>query len=47
MRNFTYYSYNYKKMRTSMEHKSSFIKQQEVCSWYRFMRKLSSENTVG
>ena len=43
--NFYYIRYNYKTMRTTMVHTSSF-KQQEICSWYRRGRNCGSENMV-
>lgn len=43
--NFSYIRYNYITMRTTMVHISSF-KQQEICSWYRYVENCSSENKV-
>ena len=43
--NFSYIRYNYITMRTTMVHISSF-KQQEICSWYRYVENCSSENVV-
>jgi hypothetical protein len=40
--------YNYIKMRTSLKHMSSVIKQQELfCSWYRHVQNCSSEIDLG